>query len=172
MIHIINSLHGLIQRIRIKYISLNPFNLINKMFHGIKKFLPYFTSGVNGYVDVRDVVNAMILLMASNLSGERFVLNAENLSMKDFFSKAADCLGKPHPKIAVNAGLLNTIAWLDEMGSRITGRRPLITCENVRSVMSKSYYSADKFKSGFNYTFIPVENSLKNAFRILQIVKE
>jgi hypothetical protein len=100
------------------------------------------------------------------------VLNAENLSMKDFFIKAADCLNKPHPKIALNNGVLNAIAWLDELRSRITGARPLITRENVRAAMAKSYYSAEKFKSGFNYTFIPVEDSLKNAFRILQIVKE
>ena len=139
----------------------------NQLFHGIKKFLPFFTSGVNGYVDVRDVVNAMILLMESNISSERFVLNAENLSMKDFFSKAADCLGKPHPKIAVNTGVLNVIAWLDEARSRISGARPLITSENVRAAMAKSYYSADKFKSGFNYTFISIADSLKNTFRVL-----
>jgi dihydroflavonol-4-reductase len=144
----------------------------NQLFHKINKFLPFYTPGINGYVDVRDVVNAMILLMESTISSERFVLNAENLSMKDFFSKAADCLGKPHPKIALNAGLLSTIARLDELRSRIIGARPLITRENVRAAMAKSYYSADKFQSAFNYTFIPVEDSLKNAFRILQNVKE
>jgi nucleoside-diphosphate-sugar epimerase len=144
----------------------------NQLFHKINKFLPFYTPGVNGYVDVRDVVNAMILLMESNIRSERYVLNAENLSMKDFFIKAADCLNKPHPKIALNNGVLNAIAWLDELRSRITGARPLITRENVRAAMAKSYYSADKFKSGFNYTFIPVEDSLKNAFRILQNVKE
>ena len=147
------------------------YKATNQLFHGIKKFLPYFTSGVNGYVDVRDVVNAMILLMESNISGERFVLNAENLSIKDFFSKAADCLGKPHPKIAVNSNVLNAIAWLDETRCRITDARPLMTRENVRAAMAKSYYSADKFKSGFDLTFIPIADSLKNAFRILENAK-
>src|SRR5665647_1618417 len=35
----------------------------NKLFHNIENFLPYYISGINGYVDIRDVVNAMIILM-------------------------------------------------------------------------------------------------------------
>lgn len=139
----------------------------NKLFHSIKKFIPYYSSGVNGYVDVRDVVAAMILLMESAISGERFVLNSENLSLREFFIKAADILGKPHPRIAINSSVMLVIAWLDEMRGRLTKSSPLITRENVRSALSKSFYSAEKFKSAFNFTFIPMTESLIEAFRVL-----
>jgi nucleoside-diphosphate-sugar epimerase len=144
----------------------------NKLFHKIKNFLPYYIPGINGYVDVRDVVKAMIMLMESNISGERFVLNSENLSLRDFFIKAADILGKPHPRIALNGTLLNVLAWLDEMRARLTKSNPLLTRENVRASMSKSFYSAKKFKTAFNFSFIPITESLTEALRVLDGMKK
>lgn len=144
----------------------------NKLFHNIKNFLPYYVPGINGYVDVRDVVNAMIILMESTVSGERFVLNSENLSLREFFIKIADILGKPHPRIALNSLVMNTVAWLDEMQARLTRSKPLLTRENVRASMSKSYYSAEKFRAAFNYSFVPMADSLSEAFRVLDGLKK
>jgi nucleoside-diphosphate-sugar epimerase len=144
----------------------------NSLFHGIKYFVPFYTNGVNGYVDVRDVVRAMILLMESDISGERFVLNSENLSLKELFTLVTDILGKPHPHISINGTLMSTIAWCDEVRGRLTRARPLLTRENVRASMSKSFYSAEKFSSVFNFIFIPISESLKEAFRILDTIKK
>ena len=144
----------------------------NKLFHNIEHFLPYYISGINGYVDVHDVVNAMIILMDSTKSGERFVLNSENLSLREFFIRVADILGKPHPRIAVNGSIMNVIAWLDEMRGRVTKTTPLLTRENVRASMSKSYYSAEKFSSAFNYSFIPMTESLKEALHVIESAKK
>ena len=144
----------------------------NKLFHNIENFLPYYISGINGYVDVRDVVNAMIMLMESTVSSERFVLNSENLSLREFFTKAADILGRRRPRIALNGRIMNIVAWLDEMRGRLTKSTPLLTRENVRASMSKSYYSAEKFKSAFKFTFIPITDSLTEAFRILERIKK
>jgi nucleoside-diphosphate-sugar epimerase len=160
----------------LKAVIVNPSAIIgagchakatNSLFHSIRSFIPFYTTGVNGYVDVRDVVKAMIILMESPVSGERFVLNSENLPLRDFFGKAADVLGRPQPRFAVNGLLLNTIAWMDEMRGRITGSKPLLTQENVRAAMSKSTYSSEKFRSAFKYSFIPISESLSEAFRIL-----
>jgi len=144
----------------------------NQLFHHINTLLPFYTSGINGYVDVRDVVQAMILLMDSTISGERFVLNSENLSLKEFFIKVADIHGKPHPHIALNSTILNLVARMDEMRSFITGTRPLLTRENVRAALSKSSYSSGKFQSTFNYSFIPIIDSIREAFRILDELKK
>jgi len=144
----------------------------NKLFHSIKNFIPFYSLGVNGYVDVRDVVDAMILLMESDIKGERFVLNSENLSLKEFLTKVADILGKPHPRFAVNRSVMTSIAWLDEMRARLTKSDPLLTRENVRAAMSKAYYSSEKFSSAFNYSFIPMSDSLSQAFRILEGIRK
>jgi hypothetical protein len=61
---------------------------------------------------------------------------------------------------------------MDEMRARITKSPPLLTRENVRASMSKSYYSAEKFKSAFSYTFAPMSESLAEALRILEVMKK
>jgi nucleoside-diphosphate-sugar epimerase len=113
----------------------------------------------------------MIMLMESPVTGERFVLNSENLSLREFFTKVADILGKPHPRIALNSSIMNAIAWLDEMRGRLTQSTPLLTRENVRASMSKSYYSSEKFSSSYTYSFIPVSDSLAETFRVLKGMK-
>jgi len=143
----------------------------NKLFHSIENFLPYYVTGINGYVDVHDVANAMIMLMESDINGERYVLNSENLSLREFFTKVADILQKPHPRIALNSSVMNTVAWLEEMRARLTRSKPLLTRENVRASMSKSYYSAEKFRSAFNYSFIPITDSLTKALHVLEELK-
>jgi nucleoside-diphosphate-sugar epimerase len=165
----------------LKAVIVNPSVIIgagchakatNSLFHSIKDFIPFYTTGVNGYVDVRDVAKAMILLMESPINGERFVLNSENLPLREFFGKAADLLGKPRPRFAINGLLLNAIAWMDELRGRMTGSKPLLTRENVRAAMSKSSYSSEKFRSAFSYSFIPISESLSEAFRILGTTKK
>ena len=46
----------------------------SSFFPKIYSGLLFYTSGTNGYVDVNDVVKAMITLMRSNISGERFII--------------------------------------------------------------------------------------------------
>jgi dihydroflavonol-4-reductase len=144
---------------------------INKLFHKIKDFIPFYSQGVNGYVDVRDVARAMILVMGSEISGERFVLNSENLSYKEFFIKVADILKQPHPRIALNGSIMSFVARIEETRARLMHSTPLVTRENVRSVMAKSYYSSDKFRVAFDYTFIPISDSLTEALKILEKIK-
>jgi len=136
----------------------------NRLFSNIDKLLPFYNEGVNGYVDVRDVVQSMILLMNSPVSGERFVINSENLSLKQLFTTAADLLGKRPPSVHVGR-LFFSIAWrLEWIRCRITGKPPLISRENVRSAQARSCYSSDKFARAFGYSFIPIRTSLKDAF--------
>ncbi len=140
----------------------------NKLFLSIKKFLPFYTNGINGYVDVSDVVKCMILLMDSEISGERFVLNTENISLKNLFILAADILNKPHPKYKLNKHLMYALAFLDQTRCKITGSSALITRENVNSIMKDSHYSSDKIVSRLNYTFMPLDESLKIAFQRME----
>ena len=50
------------------------------------------------YVDVQDVVSVMIQLMNSDIKNERFVLVAENWSLKKFTQTTAKALGVKPPR--------------------------------------------------------------------------
>ena len=139
----------------------------NRLFHSIEMMIPFYNKGVNGYVDVKDVVRAMVLLMESEISGERFILNSENLSLQELFNKTAILLGRRPPFIPIGR-IPMSLAWrMEWLRSRLTGKQALITRENLRSARAKSFYTSEKFRKQFDYTFIPVKQSLEDAFRIL-----
>jgi dihydroflavonol-4-reductase len=50
------------------------------IFKLVKEGLKFYTDGATGIVDVEDVAKAMILLMNSEVSAERYTLSADNLN--------------------------------------------------------------------------------------------
>jgi dihydroflavonol-4-reductase len=142
-------------------------SLMNPIFKAFRYFMPFYIDGVTGYVDVRDVAKAMVLLMESDISGERFVISSENLTQREVFNLAAEILGKKKPYIHVNRTIIGALFLEEKLRSALTGTAPLFTRENARSAMGKNYYTAEKFIKCFNYEFIPIKESLKYAFDIL-----
>ena len=48
------------------------------LFETVRKGLKFYTGGSGGFVDVEDVAKCMIALMNSDISGERYIISAEN----------------------------------------------------------------------------------------------
>jgi len=129
----------------------------------IKRGMNFYTVGSTGYVDVRDVVNAMILLMQSDISDERFVLVAENLSFQQLIVKASEIFKSKTPRFQASP-FLTGLAWrMDAFVSFLLRRTPKFTRENARTSHSKSAYSSKKFQDRFQYQFINVDDSVRNV---------
>lgn len=137
-------------------------NMISKVYKGLK----FYTGGVTGFVDVRDVAAVMVKLMESKISHQRFIISSENIPFKQFFECAAACFNKPKPFIKAGA-ILGGIAWrLEKMRSSIGGYPPLITRETARAAHQLKRYSNNKLRTALNYSFIPVEESIRETCRL------
>lgn len=135
-------------------------NMFSKAFKGIR----FYTEGINGFVDVRDVSALMIKLMDSDISKQRFILNSENISFRLYFDLIHKAFGKP--KSAIKAGkFLSGFAWrMEKLRYFLTGATPLITKETARSAHKVSYFSNSKILSVFpDYQFISVEEAVKHT---------
>jgi nucleoside-diphosphate-sugar epimerase len=105
---------------------------------------PWFTEGSSGFVDVLDVVDAMILLMESTISDQRFVISGGNFPYKDIFTMIAHAFHKKAPHKKVTA-LLAEIVWrLEGIKGRITGKSPLLTKETSRTARAKVQFDNSK----------------------------
>ena len=134
-----------------------------KMFSQAQKGLKFYTEGVNGFVGVKDVVQIMIKLMASNIINERFILVSQNLSFKDVFFQIADALNKKRPIFKVTP-FLSQIAWrLDVLKSKFTGKAPLMNKETAKTILSKEYYTSQKIQSALNYEFEIIDKTIKST---------
>ena len=135
----------------------------SKLFKIVYNGLKVYTKGVNGYIDVNDVAKAMIWLMKSNISGERFVLNAENISYKQLFDWIAASLKVPPPSIKASP-FLSEITWRTlKFFSLFSGKTPFITKETARTANSFHRYSSEKFLSISQMKFTPVKKSITFA---------
>ena len=113
----------------------------------------------------------MILLMKSEVSAERFILNAENLPQKALFKDCSEIMDKRGPRFYMAKPLL-IAAWLAESArAGFMGTKPGLTLENVRSVTGINRYTAVKFSNQFGYEFIPIRESLKYALNNLGLAK-
>ena len=143
-----------------------------KMFKTIWNGMKFYTKGVNGFVDVKDVVRAMILLMdATNFESaknQRFLLNAENISYQSVFCQIADALKKPRPSIYAS-GFFLQLAWrLAKAVSWITGKTPALTHNVVASSVARDNYDGSKIVKQFNFNYLPISESIKQTAAFLK----
>lgn len=132
-----------------------------KIFTQVHKGMKFYTSGVTGYVDVRDVAQIMIKLVEKKISSERFILSSENITYRDYFSDIAENINVKKPSIEASEFLLKIAYIFDNIRAKLTFTNKVITKEITEAAVRKSYYSNSKIKEQLNYSFIPVNETIK-----------
>jgi len=139
------------------------------IFKTAYKEFPWYTEGVTGFVDVVDVVEAMVQLMQSDISAQRFIISAEDLTYRELFTAIAEQFGKkpPHKKVTP---FLAAIVWrIEAIKGRFTGKNPLLTKETAQTAQAKVHFNNSKLKQylpAFQYT--PISTSLQRICADLQ----
>lgn len=150
-------------------VIVNPSIIIGKetgwngsgaLFSTVKKGLNYYPVGSCGLVDVADVATAMIQLMESSISGERFILNAENWWYKDLFQEIAQGFGLKSPNKALSTWQLQMAAILSEMAGKLTGKTFGLNRETARSASKTANYSNEKIQKAIAIQFKPIRQSI------------
>jgi nucleoside-diphosphate-sugar epimerase len=101
------------------------------MFRNAFNEFPWYTDGGTGLVDARDVVEVMIRLMKSDISGERFIVSAENWPYRKVFTEMAKGLGKRPPHLHARPWMGELVWRWEALKSRFTGEDPLLTRETA-----------------------------------------
>ncbi len=144
--------------------AANWDNSSTAIFKNCYNEFPWYTNGSNGFVDVQDVVKAMIALMSSDITNERFILNGWNLSYKELFDAIAKQFNKKQPtKLATP--FLASIAWrVEKVKSLFTGKNPLLTKETAASAQKNIAYNNSKLiKALPGFTFNTFENTVQRV---------
>jgi len=132
------------------------------MFKNAYKEFPWFTEGVGGFVDAGDVAKAMVMLMKSDISEEKFIISAENLGYRDIFNLMARYFGKkpPHTKVS---GFIAGLVWrLERIKGWITGKDPLLTKETAETAQRKVYFDSSKLLKAIpSFSYKPIELSIE-----------
>ena len=134
------------------------------IFKSVYDGFPWYSNGINGFIDVEDVARAVVLLLESDISGERFVLNGDNWSFAQLFNTIADGFGRKHPNREATP-LLAEIAWrMEKLKSLFTHKPSLLTKESAKVAQSKNYFDSHKIQKYLpGFTFTGLQQTITHA---------
>lgn len=121
----------------------------------------WYTTGTNGFVDVKDVVTIMTNLMDSDISSERFVVSSNNISYQALFTSIAIAFNKKPPHKLVTPFLAELVWRLEAIKAKFTGNKPLLTKETARTAQQTITYDNSKLLNSLpNFKYTPLSDSI------------
>lgn len=146
-------------------VSYNIIRLI------LKKEIPVETNIAPNWVDVKDVAEGCYLAATKGISGERYILASEKCtSIKDTTKIAQQLFPELKIKlpVAVPKPILYVIAWFMELGSKISGKAPLLSVKDI-AMFSGLQQDFDLTKSREELGFNPKnsDQAVKEAMQYL-----
>jgi nucleoside-diphosphate-sugar epimerase len=136
------------------------------LFKGIGNGLVFYTEGIKAYVDVNDVVKAMIMLMESDISGEKFIVNSENLANREFFRMMAGKMGVVKPFIKIPRSLSPLAYVVADIIQLLTRKKSPLTRDILKAAWTKVGYDNSKIIKRTGITFMPIEKSVEKIASI------
>ncbi|MEJ7627381.1 MAG: NAD-dependent epimerase/dehydratase family protein [Ferruginibacter sp.] len=140
-----------------------------RIFKSVYNEFPWYTEGVSGFVDVRDVASAMILLMESNVSAERFIVSAYNETYKNVFYKMAEHFNVKPPYRKVTPFLAALVWRWQAIKSIFNNKDPLLTKETAATAFAEVYYDNNKLLNIFpSFNYRPLDDTIRDTCNALQ----
>lgn len=148
--------------------DFKPSQMGNMMLDFRKGKLPAYP-GYGGFdwVDVRDVVQGILLAGENGKKGEFYILtghHATNFEMMEILERVT---GKKKPKIALPYWLMSTAGFFAEFYYKATGKEAVITRDSARILKSDLRASSDKAKKELGYSPRPLEQTFRDHFEWL-----
>ncbi len=136
----------------------------SEIFKSAYDEFPWYTKGVSGFVDVMDVIDAMQLLMNSNVQGQRYIISGANVAYKEIFTRIAEAFKKRPPYKRVTP-LIAAIVWrLEAIKGMITGKAPLLTKETAATAQAVVHFDNTKFLKAFPaFTYRSLDETIPRA---------
>jgi dihydroflavonol-4-reductase len=126
--------------------------------------VPGVTSGVNNFVDVRDVAAGMIAAWHKGIAGERYILGGHNLGYPELFARVAARTQRPAPRLRLPRIFADVVGRAGDLQASLTGREPLLTSAAIAwSYCDRFRVSSAKAQRALGYTISPLEPAIDAA---------
>ncbi|HXM97935.1 MAG TPA: hopanoid-associated sugar epimerase [Candidatus Dormibacteraeota bacterium] len=124
----------------------------------------YVETGLN-FVGVEDCAAGHLLVAEKGKNGERYLLGAENLTLKELLDMLANITGLPAPALKIPHGVALGVAYIETMFSRLVGREPGVPVEGVKIAQHKMFVDCGRSKKELGFEPGPVKAALERAVR-------
>lgn len=126
----------------------------------IRKGIPFFPVGTNGYVDVSDVADAIVKSITTTHTNHRYIISAETMPYQHLFAMIARSISAKVPTKPLTKRWRG-LAWkLDWLRSKLSGQPQVLTAASARSTALNIHYDATKSVEMLNMDYVPVSTSI------------
>lgn len=123
----------------------------------------YVDTGLN-LVHVDDVAAGHLLALERGKTGERYILGAKNMTLKNILDEISRITGRPAPRVRLPHDLVLPFAVLSEGWARLSrGKEPRATVDGVRMARRRMFFSSEKAKFELGFHPRPVGEGLRDA---------
>jgi dihydroflavonol-4-reductase len=124
----------------------------------------YVETGLN-FVGVEDCAAGHLLLAEKGKIGERYLLGAENLTLKQVLDSLAHLTGLPAPKFKIPHSLALGVAYAETAFSRLIGREPQIPVEGAKIAEHLMFVDCTRAQRELGFRAEPVAAAFERAVR-------
>ncbi len=124
----------------------------------------YVDTGLN-LVDVRDVAAAHLAAYERGRPGERYIVGAENLTLREILERLSQITGRPAPRLRLPRVVPLAYAALGEFVLAPAGIRTDVPFDGVRMAKERMFYSNAKAVRELGLRFGSVTTALADAVR-------
>lgn len=121
--------------------------------------IPFITSGIGSFVDVRDVASIAVELMEKESFGEKYIVVSENIPYREFMNSIRKTYGIKEAKViseSITKLLFNILRFFSFLSPSLKN----ISKDSIAALFSKEIVSNRKVKEHLNYNFISVQESI------------
>jgi dihydroflavonol-4-reductase len=124
----------------------------------------YVETGLN-FVGAEECAEGHLLVAEKGKVGERYLLGAENLTLKTLLDMLAKITGLPAPTLKIPHGVALGVAYMNTAFSRLIGREPGIPVEGVKIARHMMFVDCTKAQRELGYKRGSVAAALERAVR-------
>ena len=127
----------------------------------------YVETGLN-FVGVEECAAGHLLVSEKGRIGERYLLGAENLTLKQLLDTLAKITGLAAPSMKIPHGVALGVAYVESAFSRLIGKEPQIPVEGVKIAQHMMFVDCSRAKKELGFAPGAVAAALERAVRWYQ----
>jgi dihydroflavonol-4-reductase len=124
----------------------------------------YVETGLN-FVGVEECAAGHLQVAEKGKVGERYLLGAENLTLKELLDTLAKITGLAAPSMKIPHGLALGVAYVETGFSRLLGKEPQIPVEGVKIAQHKMFVDVSRAQRELGFQPGSVTAALERAVR-------
>ena len=141
----------------------SEFGLLCRRFW--KGRIPFHFGGGINLVDVRDVASGHLLAAERGVSGRRYIVGGENVTLPEFFGALSVAASRRGRWLHLPNAVARPVAWVERWLAPARHRRPYLSPERARVAGLFWHYETDRTLDELGLRSRPLADTLEDLYR-------